>query len=628
MTTPTTTFVLIVTYLMVFHLPHNTDGQQDQNIQFDQILKDLDILTRQQLNSQTNIESTTSRSTNSWTVTPSSMTATTEGTIIPKKVPTSFGKSSSRLDSQGSSSNNQKVFQLPSNYDPNNLPRFSRTKPVNVGINMTILHVNVDKQDSSVHLDVELIECWRDKRLRIRKNDKDGSAKDDEFAYDEDEEEEIRGRRQRIGERYLLEPSWSARIWHPLSRLQGNAVVLVPFASNTIAISSKNNVEPKSVSNTGESSMINQKTIEHENSIQNIVVVSNETTAKVILSLKIRIKMPLYECIRDDSSRYPFDKVKCGLNIVNAIYDRRNLVYTWNNINWLHNGYQTGEFYLGDLTNTITSEPLLDLDKDQSEHSTIHLEMQLRRQIGDYVLNVYLLHTFLLALCVASFWISIDNIIIRMSLTIIVLIIIKFQTIQSLKEDHHIVSALSIWTFGLSCLVILALLCHILSYYSIQHKWNDKILNRLIAQKSDGRDGLKSMATPGDHISAKHGSYTVNSENNVPKNAGTEANVDLSIGTSSTLQSLNESRRTSRQSESVPIQIGNENESKSLLGNIRQRLQKVKQNSLQWLNSLIIRNSRKNEGYDRTNLVDIISRYLLLIIYILFVFIYFATYVF
>ena len=128
-------------------------------------------------------------------------------------------------------------------------------------------------------------------------------------------------------------------------------------------------------------------------------------------------------------------------------------------------------------------------DKDHSEHSTMRMEMLLKRQIGDYVLNVYLLHMFLLALCVASFWISIDNIVIRMSLSIIVLIIIKFQTIQTLKDDRHIVSALSIWTFGLSCLVILSLLCHILSYYSVQHKWNDKILNRLIKKKGGDRGG-------------------------------------------------------------------------------------------------------------------------------------------
>lgn len=43
------------------------------------------------------------------------------------------------------------------------------------------------------------------------------------------------------------------------------------------------------------------------------------------------------------------------------MYDKRNLQYKWHNINWLHNGYHTGEFYLRDLTNSIESEPLLDL---------------------------------------------------------------------------------------------------------------------------------------------------------------------------------------------------------------------------------------------------------------------------
>lgn len=264
----------------------------------------------------------------------------------------------------------------------------------------------------------------------------------------------------------------------------------------------------------------------------------------------------------------------------------------------------------------------------------MRMEILLKRQIGDYILNVYLLHMFLLALCVASFWISIDNIVIRMSLSIIVLIIIKFQTIQTLKDDRHIVSALSIWTFGLSCLVILSLLGHILSvshafswlsfliftlhnqYYSVQHKWNDKILNRLIQKKGD-----RGQRTPnGGDIAGNRGvSFVTRRE---------QSQVEPSLPATAVVPESIEHVRDESTANSIPMPtpiIVLEKEPGSAF---QQRWNKVKQNSLVWLNSIILNNSRKDEGYDRINLVDIIARSFLLIIYLLFVLIYFCTYVF
>ena len=44
-----------------------------------------------------------------------------------------------------------------------------------------------------------------------------------------------------------------------------------------------------------------------------------------------------------------------------ALYDRKSLIYKWDNINWKHNGYHTGEFYMQDLHHTVGNEPILDL---------------------------------------------------------------------------------------------------------------------------------------------------------------------------------------------------------------------------------------------------------------------------
>ena len=149
--------VLVLSVLLVVLLVRlGCNGQQDSN-QFDQILRDLDILTRQQLQAQANVESTTGKSTTATTITIDSVS-------IPKKLPTSLVKSAG-LDSSdsinngglSSSSVTQKVFRLPSSYDPNKLPRFSRTKPIVVMVNMTILHVNLDKQEVSRSFLIEVL---------------------------------------------------------------------------------------------------------------------------------------------------------------------------------------------------------------------------------------------------------------------------------------------------------------------------------------------------------------------------------------------------------------------------------------------------------------------------------------
>ena len=164
---------------------------------------------------------------------------------------------------------------------------------------------------NTVNLDIELIEYWKDKRLRIRKStDKNG---EDDFSVPE-EEEDNDGGRQRKSESYLLQPEWASKLWHPVSRLQGNAQVVFPFALSTQSVAKT----PSSSDIEQSSSVVKQKTIEHHNTIQNIVVVSNETSAHMWLSLKMRIKIPMYECTRDDSTLFPFDKVKCILNIANG----------------------------------------------------------------------------------------------------------------------------------------------------------------------------------------------------------------------------------------------------------------------------------------------------------------------
>lgn len=258
--------------------------QADPNI--DQILDDLRILTRQQLDSLNNVTTTTPR---------------------PSETTTSARPATSvKLKLASAPSSSQKSFQLPPKYDPNRIPRTSRSRPLLVRVNMTVLHVSLDRQENVVQLDLEMREHWRDKRLRLRKVEKKDDDDDELMAATEEDDEGDTASRL---ESHLLEPQWAARLWHPISRLQNNAEVIVPFlvgsgdTKKKMAIGGEDN---------------RQKTIEQEYFIENILVLRNETSAYVYMTMKMRLAVPMYECKRDDTSLFPFDRIRCTFLIANG----------------------------------------------------------------------------------------------------------------------------------------------------------------------------------------------------------------------------------------------------------------------------------------------------------------------
>ncbi|KAH9530009.1 Gamma-aminobutyric acid receptor subunit alpha-4 [Dermatophagoides farinae] len=450
-------------------------------------------------------------------------------------------------------------------------PKSSRYKPIKIAVNLTILDTTIDKLENVIVLDMQLKERWKDKRLRMH-------------YYDDDDYDTVDGiggqKRRKMIENFVLDGKYLTKIWHPISHIRNNAHV-------TNALFDK----PKQTL---------QKIIEQEKLVENIFINTNETTAFVWISLKMRVNIPIYECHRDDSRMFPFDKIECTFHITNALYDKRTLIYEWDNVKWNHNEYHSGQFYLQQLQTSIVNEPIIELDESGNEHSIMRIDFMLNRQIGDYILNIYVLHIFLLILSISIFWISIQNIIIRISLSIIILIIIKFQTFQTLKEEQRIITALSIWTFGLSFLIIMAILCHILSYYSFQHKWNEKILDHLIEkcrhQSSSTTTSISQSQSP---------SMTDMNSSNEPTNDDRINNLSSSSQTSSSCndKSLNEKLKL-----------------------IKKQWNKWKRNLLIRLNSMIVNNIKSNHSYDDTNIVDIISRIILIIIYSMFIVIYFIKY--
>ncbi|KAH9418293.1 hypothetical protein DERP_010159 [Dermatophagoides pteronyssinus] len=501
-------------------------SQPDQNTNFDALFRELNILTRQQLQE---LQAASPSSSNATTTT--TTTSTPDNKSKAEKLITESNDSTTSLKHE--------TFRLPDGYDWKKPPKFNRLNPIKIAVNLTILDTTIDKLENVIILDMQLIERWKDRR--------DG-----------------RKRRKKSMENYVLDGKYLSKLWHPISHIRNNAHI-------TNALFDK----PKQTL---------QKTIEQEKLIENIFIISNESTAFIWITLKMRVNIPIYECHRDDSRLFPFDKIECSFHITNALYDKRTLIYEWDSVKWDHNEYHSGQFYLRKLKTSIQNEPIIELDESGNEHSIMRIDFMLNRQIGDYILNIYVVHIFLLILSISIFWMSIQNIIIRMTLSIIILIIIKFQTFQTLKEEQRIVTALSIWTFGLSCLIILAILCHILSYYSYQHKWNEKIFDRLI-------DRCRNQS-----------STPTSSQSSTNDNGD---NIDNQSSTRSTTTA-----------EDSKIEW------------IKQRWNKWKQNLLIRINSIIVNNLENNHNYNDTNIIDIISRIVLIIIYLLFIIIYFVKYTF
>nr|XP_027201042.1 gamma-aminobutyric acid receptor subunit pi-like [Dermatophagoides pteronyssinus] len=448
--------ILMIINIVVVVVVMVVKSQPDQNTNFDALFRELNILTRQQLQELQAASPSSSNATTTTTTT----TSTPDNKSKAEKLITESNDSTTSLKHE--------TFRLPDGYDWKKPPKFNRLNPIKIAVNLTILDTTIDKLENVIILDMQLKERWKDRRLRMRKKiDKNNDPKNDQSDdygddYDDDDGNSIDGRKRRKKsmENYVLDGKYLSKLWHPISHIRNNAHI-------TNALFDK----PKQTL---------QKTIEQEKLIENIFIISNESTAFIWITLKMRVNIPIYECHRDDSRLFPFDKIECSFHITNALYDKRTLIYEWDSVKWDHNEYHSGQFYLRKLKTSIQNEPIIELDESGNEHSIMRIDFMLNRQIGDYILNIYVVHIFLLILSISIFWMSIQNIIIRMTLSIIILIIIKFQTFQTLKEEQRIVTALSIWTFGLSCLIILAILCHILSYYSYQHKWNEKIFDRLI----------------------------------------------------------------------------------------------------------------------------------------------------
>lgn len=312
------------------------------SFQFDQILNDLNVLTRQQLEqsrreaerfrqleeSARKATSTTSTTTSTTTETPRSaaqVLSSNDGNSIQDKIKSSVDHGKIKL---ASTTNNQKVFRLAKSYDPNRLPKFSKIRPCVIKVNMTVLHVTLDKnevifdffhyyssfnhfvQQNSVVLDVEIKETWKDKRLKIRKSEDKNKDDDPDVQElpDDEEEEMMNGKKV---ESYLFDSEWAAKIWHPISRLQNNAVIVLnPFQTT------KNDATVKEASDLKRQNSL--KVIEQTGSIENILILRNESSALVQMSMKVRISLPMYECKRDDSGMFPFDKISCQFDIANG----------------------------------------------------------------------------------------------------------------------------------------------------------------------------------------------------------------------------------------------------------------------------------------------------------------------
>ncbi|UXI20328.1 hypothetical protein NH340_JMT06271 [Sarcoptes scabiei] len=284
----------------VGHGDNDVDDQQSN--QFDQILKELNILTQQQLDVPRSTTTTTTKQTTTTTT-----TVTDDSSSSKTLSKQSMDNNDHRTEKINEiKPNNQQLrmgsrnfdqFRLPDGYDVNKPPKFSKSNPIKIIVNLTVLDTTIDKHENVIILDLKIDECWKDKRFRIKKNGAKNSNNGNHSLDDDDYEiDESDLKRQ---ENHLLESEWLNKIWHPISRLRNNAHV-------TNALFDK----PKQTL---------QKTIEQEKLIEKIHIQSNSTTAWVWISLKMRVNIPIYECRRDDSRIYPFDRIRCSFHIANGI---------------------------------------------------------------------------------------------------------------------------------------------------------------------------------------------------------------------------------------------------------------------------------------------------------------------
>ena len=281
--------IVVVVVVMV------VKSQPDQNTNFDALFRELNILTRQQLQE---LQAASPSSSNATSTTTAS-TSTPDNKSKAEKLITESNDSTTSLKHE--------TFRLPDGYDWKKPPKFNRLNPIKIAVNLTILDTTIDKLENVIILDMQLKERWKDRRLRMRKkidpkNDQKNDQNDDDYGDDDYDdggnESDGRKRRKKSIENYVLDGKYLSKLWHPISHIRNNAHI-------TNALFDK----PKQTL---------QKTIEQEKLIENIFIISNESTAFIWITLKMRVNIPIYECHRDDSRLFPFDKIECSFHITNG----------------------------------------------------------------------------------------------------------------------------------------------------------------------------------------------------------------------------------------------------------------------------------------------------------------------
>ncbi|XP_050417399.1 glycine receptor subunit alpha-1 [Patella vulgata] len=155
--------------------------------------------------------------------------------------------------------------------------------------------------------------------------------------------------------------------------------------------------------------------------------------------------------------KYPMDSQMCSLYIQSFAYSKKSLQFNWRVSDPVKTNsmLQLPQFDLHGVVSRNCSE-----DRDQENFTCIAVDFYLQRNIGFYMIQIYVPSMLIVLLSWVSFWLNVDAVPARISLGILTVLTMttqKSMAVSSLPKVSYI-KAIDVWMAACLCFVFVVLL--------------------------------------------------------------------------------------------------------------------------------------------------------------------------
>ncbi|XP_071087615.1 glycine receptor subunit alpha-2-like isoform X1 [Haliotis cracherodii] len=190
--------------------------------------------------------------------------------------------------------------------------------------------------------------------------------------------------------------------------------------------------------------------------------------------------------------KYPMDSQMCSLLVQSFAFSKRSLMFKWKDEDPVKRRLklQLPQFSLSDIETRNCTE-----EDENGNFTCIAVDFHLQRNIGFYMIQIYIPSMLIVLLSWVSFWLNVDAVPARISLGILTVLTMttqKSMAISSLPRVSY-VKAIDVWMAACLCFVFASLLefalVNVMDRRQVKRRQAPKDISLDIVEKSPLRQG-------------------------------------------------------------------------------------------------------------------------------------------